>query len=500
MPNRPPSRREYLLALASAGTVGIAGCSGGGNSANENGDGQQNGDDPQNGDGQQNGNDPQNGDGQQNGNDPQNGDDPHNGDDEDDESNEDPPEEVGWTVTDPGEPLYTDDPNWRIPAHDTGNTFRNPHAEGPTSDPAVKWSFNTGFSFDFFHQPSIIDGTVYTRERIPKQSETVDSPDDDVELQSALVAINAETGEANRKFKVDGFMRRPTVVEDTVYMGVGLAERYDSVRAYDLHSGELHWKNDEVPRVGGTLAIYPVGDNIVVTSTKPARNPANPTEWSPEMVAFDAATGERLWKYNSPDPGDTRIRAAFGFPTVTETVAHFPETEVPRRLDTGEPAGRFPLPISAMLPDDRLFSSMYIEDIPAGAYDWQDLDERWTNDGRNHIEPTIIDDIIVDSKDERVRGFNAETGQQLWEATPEFEQYSSATMRMHVAGADTVYCMRYGGAVVAVDPTDSTILWELDPSGGNPAHTKGCALADNLLVVIGGRTDGERGSTLYAIS
>ncbi|PSQ88596.1 MAG: hypothetical protein BRD30_06830, partial [Bacteroidetes bacterium QH_2_63_10] len=104
------------------------------------------------------------------------------------------------------------------------------------------------------------------------------------------------------------------------------------------------------------------------------------TEWSPEMVAFDATTGERLWKYNSPDPANTRWVLTFGRAMVTETVAHFEETEVPRQLDTGEPAGRFPLPVSAMLPDDRLFNAMPDEEAPAGAYDWRDLDERWTDE------------------------------------------------------------------------------------------------------------------------
>lgn len=478
-------RRRYLFALASAGMIGTAGCLGGSDDTDGNTTG--NGSDTKRNDGG-----------------PQDGDDPQSGDDSSNDGTDDQPDEVGWVVADPGEPLYTDDPDWRILGHDTGNSFRNPEAEGPTSDPTVQWTFDTNVhsTFDMVHQPAIVDGTVYTRELLNPESSS------EAEIRSELVTIDVETGESERHFEVDGLIRRPTVVDGTVYLSVysegGFTRPRESLRAYDLDSGEKQW---ETAGVFKTLAIYPVGERLVVTDTSPAFNPET-QDWTPEMRVFDATTGDLQWEYGSGSGQRTDFWIRFGLPIVTEDIAHFPETSEPRNLRTGDAAGQLPSPVRGPLVDGRLFDvGLGDAERAPGAYDWGSLDEAWTRDfSTSGVRSTVVDGTVVkpvvyteSSAQHEILGVDAETGEQLWRIGPTFDDRDFWRVPFPVAGRDLVYCPVSGGAF-AVDPDDGTVLWKLDATDGETVLSAGCALAGDTLLIVGEQPGIVGGSTLYAIS
>ena len=485
-PDTSLQRRRYLFAFASAGAVGVAGCLG-------------------SGDDTEGGNDDTAGDSNDGGSDSSSANSDRDNNQGGSEKNDDVPEDIGWTVADPGEPLYTDDSNWRLIGHDTGNSFRNPHAAGPTSDPTVQWTFDTNVhgNLDLVHQPAIVDGTVYTRELLTPALGS------ESELQSALVAIDLATGEPERRFEVEGLIRRPTVVDDTVYLSVfsegGISRPRESLRAYDLHSGELHW---ETEGVFTTLAVYPVGDRLVVTDTSPAFDPAI-SDWTPEMRVFDATTGERQWEYSSGSGQQTDYWTRFGLPTVTETVAHFPETSDPRHLQSGEKAGQFPIPARGPVTDGRLFDIDHGDtDHETGVYDWQSLDRAWTKDHpTSGVRSTVVDGTVVTPAPEdgksaaqhTILGIDAKTGETLWQASPTFDDREFWRVPFPAAGSDLVYCPVTGGAF-AIDPEDGSVVWKLDATGEESTLSAGCALAKDILLVVGYQPNIEGGSTLYAIS
>jgi len=91
--------------------------------------------------------------------------------------------------------------------HDTGLTFHNPHADGPDSEPTVRWTFEgEGGPVDShrYYQPLIVDGTVYVTV-VPKDG------------TGGLAAIDAETGESEMLIETSKFLRRPTIFDGTIY-------------------------------------------------------------------------------------------------------------------------------------------------------------------------------------------------------------------------------------------------------------------------------------------
>ena len=108
----PPSqtRRQYLTAIAALGGVATAGCSGNDSSGN----------------GTSGNRTPQNNTTSR----------PNQstGDEGDSDVSEQPGD--GWDeITPDGDIEHGDDPDWRMHGHDTGNTFVNPAADGPSGDP-----------------------------------------------------------------------------------------------------------------------------------------------------------------------------------------------------------------------------------------------------------------------------------------------------------------------------------------------------------------------------
>ena len=370
--------------------------------------------------------------------------------------------------------------------HDTGNSFVNPHAPGPSDDPTVKWIFERNLGGGT-HHPLIVDRTVYT------WVDVQDSPERDrlsVEDGSfAVVGIDAETGDTETKFTfTHDLIGRPIIHDGNMYLG-----SVERVRAYDLHTGERHWESEFAPIVAPS-ALRLVDDILVVTDHMLTDDGE---EVNPQQCAIDATTGEILWEAL----GDKEQYGISRLPTIADGQVQHPNTKPIRRLSTGKENAVFPPPRTYQVLREGEVYGLNRTDATSRlvSHSWSTLEERWTYVPEKTLNsgwPIVLEDVVV------VRGFEGtcvgidrENGNRRWRTdySAGHEDGVSARSIERVAGAESVYVVHFGGTVTALDPADGTIEWKLNPGSGW-SHVHGCALAGDTLVTVGS------GGTLYGIS
>jgi len=394
-----------------------------------------------------------------------------------------------------GKPQYADDPNWRMLGHDQGNTFTNPHAEGPSDDPSVQWVIKDNIlpTIDGYrHQhPLIVDGTVYTTVQTESAREGTDSE------QWDFVGATADTGETETVFSVEGRLWKPTIVDGTVYVGVGR-----TVRAYDLQTGGERWRSeppteaDPEPALFNTSAIRYTDGVVIVTDNVNLQTPeGNP---APQHYGFDGETGEMLWK----TVGDGESPLGPRLPILAEGLSLYPETTTMRDIESGQKKVNLPTSLQfPVLNDGELYgiTEQGGERIFA-SYDWSTMDRRWTFTSDKRISTgwtVVFDDVLVVDGTYGYIGVDRETGEHIWYTEPveEFDDVDDYHPSLFMtATSETAYVVYSGGAAAAIDPTNGNVTWALKSEEMSWDPVSGCALADDLLVTVGS------GGKLYGIS
>ncbi|QCC57915.1 PQQ-binding-like beta-propeller repeat protein [Natrinema thermotolerans] len=383
-----------------------------------------------------------------------------------------------------GNLTFEDDPNWRMLGHDTGNTFTNPQADGPSDDPSVQWTVEDTASaaFDGYrcHHPLIVDGTVYT------SVEDESTADDVTAEQRSFVAVDAETGETETRFSVDGRIWRPLIDGDTLYAAVG-----GTIRAYDLESGTEQWRSETKLPILSASAIRLVGDVVLATDNAVVWSPDG--ELLPQLYAFDADTGELLWER----AGSSSVGIEPMLPVTADGMTVLHHTTPLRDVGSGDRLAELPIePRYPVLDDGVLYALVDGDDETVlASYDWSSMTERWTYEPDESVYQgwvVTVDDIVVaNGGSHGLLGIDRDTGDRRWRTQP-WDDHLGTIFR--VATRDTVYVVYEGGAAVALDPTDGGIKWRLRTDEMNWGPISGCALADDLLVTVG--DDG----TLFGIS
>jgi len=412
--------------------------------------------------------------------------------DDDSTTPEDPSEPVErWGDIDPtGNPRYTEDPNWRMLGHDMGNTFCNPQASGPSEDPSVQWSIGDDLTpvIDSYmnHQPLIVDGTVYTTVQIESAREGSDSE------RWKFVAADADTGETETLFTVEDRLWRPTIVDGTVYIGVGL-----TLGAYDLETGTEQWRTavdgGDEPLLINTHAIRYVDGVVIVTDSHDLMDFEG--NKLPQHYGFDAATGEMLW--NTVEDGKRDPSATL--PLIADGLSLYPDMAWMRDIRTGERMVQLPTTVDhPVLYDGELYGlTGEIGDRTVVTYDWETLEQRWTFEADSLLAAgwvSVFDDTAVISVEDGFVGVDRETGERRWETNPTFAGRNDLTSALQVATTDTLYAVFSGGASAAIDPRTGDIVWQLKTDEMEWNAVSGCALADDLLLTVGPR------GSLFAIS
>jgi hypothetical protein len=222
--------------------------------------------------------------------------------------------------------------------HDTGNTFVNPHADGPSGDPSVQWTFER----DIFpsgtlqyHQPLIVDGTVYTYQfNRPEQDYT---PVEDGNVK--LIAIDAETGDSETVFTVDELGEGETIVNDIVIHDRSVyfaAPRV--VQAHDIETGERRW-SVSLLEIGISLPTgMRIVDDMLVVADNQIRWFTDTGEPTPDLCAVDTETGESLWSHTSNAEPSNHPQLS----VIADGLIQYPNAAPLRDLSSGEELATLP--------------------------------------------------------------------------------------------------------------------------------------------------------------
>lgn len=357
-----------------------------------------------------------------------------------------------------GKPAHHDDPNWRMMGHDTGLTFHNPHADGPSDNPSVRWTFEgRGDTLDRhnYYHPLIVDGTVYV---------TV-APKDET---GGLAAIDAETGESEMLIESTKNLWKPTIFDGTVYALLG-----NSVGAFDLSDGTQLWETDGLL---GRMSEPIYVDGVVVTGRGSA------------ILGIDAATGEELWHIGEP-----QVQAVAYHPVIADGMVVQSDRRSVHDLRTGEQRAELPHLIAHQSINDGLVIGWEFteENLGTGntfAVDWNSLETAWTKpeNERSISKMTSsagdtylsLEEMEADSTTFLVAR-SLTTGERLWQTRLE------ESVPAYIATDGTrAYCADSMYYDLALDLEDGSIQWEYSPDGD--AVGGGVALADDLLVISDG--------------
>ena len=364
-----------------------------------------------------------------------------------------PPADPWETIEPTGIPAYHDDPNWRVMGHDTGNTFRNPHANGPESDPTVRWTYECGgnaLSNRMVYTPAIVDGTVYA----PLLREGG---------KGALVAIDAETGASERIIETELYLWRLTIVDGIVYVLFGDA----TAGAFDLETGQRLWKSGTVRAIG---SLRRVGDTLIGTK-------------GGVMVGIDADTGEIRWRKCKDTISTDASYAVRADQTVYNMAGN-----VRRNVSTGAVRTDAPYQLQyPVLDRGQLFGKPSIDTFVS--LDWKTMGVNWEFTPDKGYEMGggycgIFEEVIMLQTDNQrsentLLGLDRNTGEVLW------RQSGKRLGPMFIAtDQNTAYALSMSHAPVALDPKTGEVKWRFETE--SDVAGAGVALADDLLVVSNG--------------
>lgn len=400
------------------------------------------------------------------------------------EDEDEPEPTVGWQINDPGQPQHVDDPNWRMHGHDTANSFRNPHAEGPSNNPSIQWTFDPATSVLAYH-PTIVDGTVYACGAVTPTEES----SEDQTYQ--LVAIDGETGEADTIVTHQDVIARPCVVESTVYVAID-----GRVHAYDRVTGAKQWQTDD-KLLFDPYTIRQVGDSLLATDGE-SWYFLNKEGATPQLYAINPDTGDVRW--TAPGTGPN-LRLASGLPLATDTVAVFEATRAAWRLTDGTRAGTLPQVADPKrrrwgerLFDDLLISVGSVTDgLVIAAHDWQTLEPHWhrkfpdLSDG-----PIMLNGVLWVPHMRTVLGLDPKTGKTQYRATLEMTPEDDHLDIQLIAGEDELYGVSlWGNGAFGVDPASGDVIWELQTESVSGMRMGAGGVAGDLLVAnCGGKLFG----------
>jgi len=415
----------------------------------------------------------------------------------------------GWDEISPGGDIkYGDDPDWRMHGHDTGNTFVNPHADGPSEDPSVQWTFERDIFPNGtlrYHQPLIVDGTVYTYRFNRPERDHIPVEDGNLEF----IAIDAETGDSETVFTVDELGEGETTVNDIViHNGSVYFAAPRVVQAHDIETGERRWSVSFVePSISLPTGIRIVDNMLVVADNVHTFNlsTGDPTP-TPDLCAVDTETGESLWSRTSDAEPNNQPQLS----VIADRFVQYPDAAPLRDLSSGEELAALPGRRSPSLHDGELYGTVRRDEKRRlVSHSWETGEKRWEYAPEGDTSsnepvgvfgrPVAVGDTVVvkevGKRGDLCSGIDRETGTRQWSvdtvSNSDFEEIHPYS-QVRVADSETFYYVHSGGAATAIDPTDGTIEWQVVPDGWQLAT--GCALAGDLLVTVGA------GGTLYGIS
>lgn len=251
-----------------------------------------------------------------------------------------------------------------------------------------KWVFETD---DWvYSSPTVVDGTVFVGSGRAERGE----PDD-----TNLYAVDAETGEEEWAFGTGAqILSSPTVVDGTVFVG----SSDDNLYAVDADTGDQQWAFETDGPIG-TSSPTVVDGTVFVGS------------WDANLYALDVETGDQQWTFETGD----RV----GTPTVVDNTVFIGSDDdnlYAVDADTGDPQWTFETggsigTSSPTVVDGTVFvgssdNSLYAVDANTG-------DQQWAFETGAGVSssPTVVDGtVFVGSSDNNLYAVDANMGTQEW--------------------------------------------------------------------------------------
>jgi outer membrane protein assembly factor BamB len=317
----------------------------------------------------------------------------------------------------------------------------NPPATVTPPEPGtVLWTFETGAAV--WSSPTVDEGVVYF------------GSDD-----ASLYAVDLTAGELRWKFPTGGSVRsRPEVADGIVYASSDDGFLY----AVEAASGTLSWRADlgaaDMPERGalGSAWDYQLSSPVVAEGAVYVGSGAN------AVYAFDAVSGEQLWRY----PTASRVRSS---PAVAEGVVyigdgvstlHAIEAASGARLWTAEGCSiSTPLVVDgAVYCGSRGFVEVRAWDAATGELLWQfSVGHSWVDSSPRIVDGTLY---IGSSDAASLFALDPVTGARKWRAQLTGYAWSSPAVSQGVAYIGT-FMPGIPGKLYAVGASDGAILWSL---------------------------------------
>jgi outer membrane protein assembly factor BamB len=358
---------------------------------------------------------------------------------------------------------YVDSEWWRMPGHDTVNTLHVP-VEGIRDEPSEAWKHEDG---EDFTDAAIVDGVVY----FGRGSD------------ASAVAVDVQTGDELWTTGLDGgWVSAPAVAEDGVYFvsgpeddeaGGGTLTRLDKDgEVVWIHSAERGTaRSSPAPGYGRVYYHTHAGSGDVLYAVDAS---SGDEDWRAEgeaLVSYPPAVTEgRVYVIGSGTGTLTTLNAEEGsvewktenvaspigrnIPTLHDGAVYFDiygvcaddGREVVRFEIEGEAAGGGVGPLAVN--DDYLFvtsASGSGEDVQTvfryGFEDGETFDY-----GLEYARDIAVTETVLYALDgretTRLRGFDVETGDELWSVAADAPSLAVTRETVVVAGYDSIRCLR----------------------------------------------------------
>ena len=275
-------------------------------------------------------------------------------------------------------------------------------------DGTPQWVIDDGDT----HPPALGKDTIYIRHL----NYTKDEPE-------LLRAHSTESRAVEWVQQLDGFIRAPCLVDETLYVAT-----VESVFAIDAEAGDIIWHRD----IRGEWTA--VADGVVFTVPY--------IGW--KLQALDAQTGEDIWTASN----DMSLKS----PTIVDGTLY------------GVGAGG---------EEDEFLNRFFAIDVATGEIEWA-IDGL----GSGGHPPAVVDGTVYAMDGGDLCALEADSGDILWRYETDSVSESSP-----LVVDDTVYFANLDGYVYALDTADGTERWTFETDGKVYA---GPVATDGKLFVSGG--------------
>lgn len=330
--------------------------------------------------------------------------------------------------------------DWAMFGGDAANSRALPGSTGPSEPVEVRWRFDDATDLTW---PSAATSETLFVSSVPD-----------------LFALETRSGAERWRFEPSSGSRPFATAVSNEFVYVGMAGSDGTMHALDRQTGEVRWEGS-VSNAGGVVGAALIGGKVIVVGD------------SGRVVAFDAVSGDKRWRFDAPGANmfspaaagktvyvggqDTNVYAIDAL--TAEERWRFTES----RFDTAPPC----------VWDETVFVAnrrgfLFALDRATGETQWR---APFTYGRKSLPSPPVAsgDVVYVSSLENTVFAFDATTGVELWQF--EFENPVLAEPFWPALAGDTLYASSGNQQVYALDSETGEQRWRYELADGWVTNT-----------------------------